>query len=272
MRRFKKATEKLSREVDRYKSELLHLKSTNSQMQLELSTFSSTKERLKDDLNKCNVQIARYEEREKDVVGYQREISRLKGDMNRDSSGIGKLEGENEALKKEITNMLEQYSTNINKVREVANQKIEIETQMRHRLQAEVRDAKSAIREMHKEVKDRNMLLSVLEERLQTMGDVEDRLGRKEERRMKIMAADIKPIGATGGISATVDAYEKHVGTRPRGEGLYRIRGMPDLSKIGGITGEIESKAKRMATAALNRTKKEKGEVQARGGMAWVLS
>jgi chromosome segregation ATPase len=253
-----------------------HLKSSNTQMQLELSTFASTKEQLKDELHKCHVQIARYEEREKDIVGYQREISRLKDDIGRDSSGIGKLEGENAALKKEIANMLEQYATNINKVRDVANQKIEIETEMRHRLQAEVREAKGAIRDMHKEVKDRNMLLSVLEERLQTMGDAEDKVTRDQERRLKIRAADIKPIGATGGISATVDAYEKHIGSRARGEGLYGVAKLPaDLSEIGGVKIAEKSRARKMATEALDRRSsadKLTKEVISRGGLAWVVS
>ncbi|GMI23219.1 hypothetical protein TrCOL_g3535 [Triparma columacea] len=275
LRRYKKATEKLSRESDRFKTEMHHLKASNTQMQLELSTFASTKEQLKDELYKCHVQIARYEEREKDIVVYQREISRLKDDIGRDSSGIGKLEGENAALKKEIANMLEQYATNINKVRDVANQKIEIETEMRHRLQAEVREAKGAIRDMHKEVKDRNMLLSVLEERLQTMGDAEDKVTRDQERRLKIRAADIKPIGATGGISATVDAYEKHIGSRARGEGLYGVAKLPaDLSEIGGVKIAEKSRARKMATEALDRRSSEKltKEVISRGGLAWVVS
>ena len=80
---------------------------------------------------------------------------------------------ENEALKAEIESVLDQYSVNIAKVRAVASEQLELEHSMRQRLQAEVKEAKAAIRDMSKEVKDRNALLNVLEDRLTDINAVE---------------------------------------------------------------------------------------------------
>ena len=74
---------------------------TGSQTQ-ELSSLRSANDHLKDELSRCKIQLARYEERSKDEVGYNREIGDLKKDAEKKEKRSQELLMENDALKSEI--------------------------------------------------------------------------------------------------------------------------------------------------------------------------
>ena len=255
-RKFKRACEKLTRDNDRCKDQLKRVRSEAERDRRDLSGERSEIGALKEELVNCKVQIARHEEREKDIAGYKSEIESLSTRLSDEALEKNSLEGENAALKQEIEDTLEKYSINLSKVREVANQKIELEGEMRRRLQAEVREAKGAIKEMHKEVKDRNTLLSVLEERLGEMGAVESALEENVSRAKKV-----ERLGSE--ISARP--------ARRKGEGLYGIdKGDAGLAAVHRLCNTNKNPQK-STRARKNSDDTRRREFQTRGGTAWVI-
>ena len=194
------------------------------------------------------------------MVGFNREIGDLKKDVERKDKRNQELVMENEALKTEIESILDQYSINIAKVRSVAAEQIELEHSMRQRLQMEVKEAKGAIRDMSKEVKDRNALLNVLEDRLTNMNAME--VGMESViKRADEMGDNLNEV-STSGVSALVEKSR-----RRQGEGLYGNDIFRKLDEIGLNEGAIP-----VRKAVREKTVGENGEVKTNGGGAWTIN
>ncbi|GMH84557.1 hypothetical protein TrVE_jg1461 [Triparma verrucosa] len=260
VKKFKKACEKLTSQNRSYKQRIERLQTQTGNQSREISILRGSNDSLKDELSNCKIQLARYEERSKDVVGFNREIDDLKKDVERKDKRNQELVMENEALKTEIESILDQYSINIAKVRSVAAEQIELEHSMRQRLQMEVKEAKGAIRDMSKEVKDRNALLNVLEDRLTNMNAME--VGMESViKRADEMGDNLNEV-STSGVSALVEKSR-----RRQGEGLYGNDIFRKLDEIGLNEGAIP-----VRKAVREKTVGENGEVKTNGGRAWTIN
>ncbi|GMH99315.1 hypothetical protein TrLO_g8387 [Triparma laevis f. longispina] len=258
VKKFKKACEKLTNQNKSYSQKIHTLQSDASSQTREISTLRRSNDGTRDELSECKIQLARYEERSKDVVGFNREIIELKksGD-DKDKKNL-ELTMENDALKTEIESILDQYSINIAKVRSVAAEQIELEHSMRQRLQLEVKEAKGAIRDMSKEVKDRNALLNVLEDRLTNMNAIE--VGMESTLKRAVEFGDDE--------NEVLNEITQHQAqSRRKGEGLYNNDIFKKLEEIGLNEGAIA-----VRKAVRERTVGEGGEVKTNGGRAWTIN
>ena len=78
VRRFKRACEKLTRENYLCREKIQALEAKDRASGGEVRLLREDRDKAKDELARARVQIARYEERSKDVVGYTGEIAGLK--------------------------------------------------------------------------------------------------------------------------------------------------------------------------------------------------
>lgn len=266
MAMWRKSCEKLSRDNARLKIEV----QVRGGEKERGEGFREERDRLKDELVGYKVMVARYEERAREVGGLKEEKEGLRLELK-------EREGECSALRDEVDRVLDMYQTNLAKVREVAQRKIEMEGEMRRRLQEEVREARSAITHMSKDVRDRNELLN----------NLEDRLGAAAEEK-KGGRGGMQLGQAPEGAHELVEVLENVKGKRRAGEGLYGIAGDPDDSddaspvvvsedakivEVGDGGGGWQGGAgKRRTRDRMERREKQKREVRTKGGTAWVIS
>ena len=122
----------------------------------------------------------------------------------------------------------------------------------------EVKEAKAAIRDMSKEVKDRNALLNVLEDRLTNMNAIE--VGMESTLKRAVEFGDDE--------NEVLNEITQHQAqSRRKGEGLYNNDIFKKLEEIGLNEGAIA-----VRKAVRERTVGEGGEVKTNGGRAWTIN
>ena len=277
---WRKSVEKVSKENERLKKFVREGERKWGGCSGEVEKMRSERDCVKEELVRYRIEVARYEEREKEVVNIREEMEALKQEVREKEENERSVQGEYSALKDEMDRVIEMYQGKVVRMEQVCAKKIEMEGEMRRRLQEEVREARSAIVSMHKGVKDRNDLLNVLEQRLGEVGGGEGEVGTGggEEKREDVGTAfnlGRAMRNLEGGRSYPSENYGVNMVEKVEIEPVVRDRGEGQGSRRSrGLRGDnvfIEKSTDRRMKERMERREKQKEEVRTRGGLGWTI-